>query len=161
MIRAGWFGAIGLCAGLTLACGGDPEAQRNDPNDDIDIEQTTTVSETGCLTASGDRFVLTALEAGGNSSTELYQLIGNTDELRQHVGREVRVTGDAEPSQVAELRDSAVSAPAGTAGSGDNSAPADRDAQVRTETSTRLETRQLRVATVMPTGDDCPTSTTR
>ena len=49
----------------------------------------------------------------------------------------------------------------GTAGSGDNSAPADRDAQVRTETSTRLETRQLRVATVMPTGDDCPTSTTR
>lgn len=157
MMRAGWLGALGLCASVSLACGASPEEQRNDPNDDIDIEETAAISETGCLTASGGRYVLTALEAGGGASTELYQLVGNEDELRPHVGREVRVTGDAEPAQVAELRDSGTSAPAGTAGSTQGAAqPPGNQAQVRTEASTRIETRQLRVATVQPTGDACP-----
>jgi hypothetical protein len=161
MMRVGWLGALGVCAGLTLACGGNPDAGQNDPDDDIDIEQTAVVNETGCLTASGGRYVLTALETGGNAATEMYQLVGNEDELRRHVGREVRVTGDAEPSQVAELRDSAPSGSVGTAGSNQTSAPAAGDeAQVRTETSTRLETRQLRVATVTPTGDECPAGAT-
>lgn len=163
MTRAGWVGVCGLCLSLSVACGRGAEDARNDPDDDLDIEQTAAVAETGCLTASGDRFVLTALESGGATETELYQLIGDSDELRKYVGREVRITGDAEPAQVAELRESS-SAPAGTSGA---TADAQRQgqpaggAQVRTESNTRLETRQLRVATVAPTGDQCPSAPAR
>ena len=95
------------------------------------------VSETGCLIASGDRFVLAALEPGGRPSTELYQLIGADDDLRKNVGREVRVTGMAEPAHVAEVREITPSTPAGTAGSADSSST---QPQVRTEVDTRLET---------------------
>ena len=153
MMRTGWMGFVGLCAGLAIGCGGDPDADRRNPYNDIDIEQTSVVSETGCLTSSGDRFVLTALETGGNRATELYQLIGDSAELREHVGREVRVTGDAEPPQVAEIREVAPPAPTGTAGT---DAPQQGDAQVSATTQTRLETRPMRVATITPTGADCP-----
>jgi hypothetical protein len=145
-------GFVGLCAGLAIGCGGSPDADGRNPYSDIDIEQTTVVSETGCLTSSGDRYVLTALETDGNRATELYQLIGDDAELRQHVGREVRVTGDAEPPQVAEVREVVPPGPTGTAGT---DSAQQGDAQVSATTQTRLETRPMRVATITPTGTDC------
>ena len=153
MRRTTQFGVGVLCVSLSIACGGRSNAEDDDPNDDIDIEKTSTVEETGCLTGSGDRFVLTALERE-TAETEMYQLVGDNAELRKHVGREVRITGDAEPARVAELRESATST--GTAGSSERP-----QAQVTTQAQTRLETRQLRVATVAPTGNECPTSTPR
>jgi hypothetical protein len=152
MKRFGMLGVWGLCLGLAVGCGGGTDNRPADEardDDDIDIADTTTVVETGCLTAAGDRFVLTALEKGGAVQTELYQLVGSGDELRKHVGREVSVTGVAEPAQVAELRDSSPATPTGTAGA-DGNRP-----QVQTQTQTRLETRRMRVATVTATGDDC------
>ena len=131
-----------LCASLSLAC--------------RPASQATAVTEVGCLTAAGDRFVLTSLESGERPSTELYQLFGTSDELREHVGREVLVTGEAEPAGIAEVRETTPATPVGTSGANIQAAP-----QVRTESQVRLETRQLRVLTVTPTGDDCPAGVSR
>ena len=143
-----------LCAGLTVGCGRTEDDNRDPAGNDAEITTSAPIVETGCLTASGDRFVLTALETtkdAGVPQTELYQLIGEGDELRQHVGKAVRVTGEAAPAQVAELRETSPAQPAesrGTAGADEG--------RVQTESQTRLETRQLRVQSVTPTGDDCP-----
>ena len=150
MKRVSLFGILGLCASLGIACGGRSDSDRaNDKTDDINIAETTPIVETGCLTGSGDRFVLTALESGGNAETELYQLIGNNADLSQHVGKKVHVTGDADAPQVADVREQS-SAPVATSGKASGAEP-----QVKTEAQTRLETRRLRVSTVTPTGDDC------
>ena len=151
MRRIPVFGVGLLCLGLSIGCGRTDDAQRGQTrtDDDIDIEKTTTVIETGCLTASGNRFVLTALERGGPTETQMYELAGSIDELRPYVGREIRVTGVAEPAQVADLRESSPSTPAGTAGTEGNRP------QVQTQAQTRLETRQMRVDAITPTGNDC------
>jgi hypothetical protein len=125
-----------LCASVSFAC-----ARAN---------QSTAVTEVGCVTASGDRFVLTSLDSGERPATELYQLVGTSDELRPHVGREVLVTGEAQPARVAEVRETTPSTPVATSGSNAGAQP-----EVQTESQVRLETRQLRVLTVTPTGDDC------
>jgi hypothetical protein len=169
MTRAAWLGAWVLSLGLGVACGGSPEAERTETavDDDFDLAESATVSETGCLTASGDRYVLTALEpsgAVGTAATELYRLLGEDEELRQLVGREVRVTGLAEPAEVAQVVETGPPAPAATSGSGSAQRSAttgqaqEGEPTVQTEAETRIETRQLRVATVTPTGTDCPTA---
>ena len=150
MRRIALMGVWGLCVGTAIGCGGrTTEAERSDARDnDIDIAETTMLSETGCLTEANGRFVLTALETGGVAQTEMYQLVGHDADLSQHIGREVMVTGDAEPAQVAELRETTPSTPVGT--SGDGAQP-----QVTTQAQTRLETRKMRVNTITPTGDEC------
>lgn len=161
MRHAGLMGAFAMCLGLTIGCGGGverPEVDRSE--NDIDVAETTTLSETGCLTASGDRFVLAALETDGGAQTELYQLIGMEDELRQYVGREVNINGMAEPAEVATLREASPAAPAGTAGTeAQTDSGAQRgtrpEAEVRTEAETRFETRRMRVTSVTPTGAEC------
>jgi hypothetical protein len=120
----------------------------------------------GCLTASGDRFVLTALEpaAGGQQrppgaegqaravpTTETYELINLEDQLRAHVGRQVRVVGQAEPPRVADVRGLEPSTAAGTTGEQGS----DARARVDIETRTRVEMRKLRISTVTPTGGEC------
>lgn len=160
MDRMGIWGAWGLCLGLSVGCGGDRPADETRANDDIDISETTTITETGCLTSSGDRFVLTALEGGGGAQTELYQLIGAEADLRPHVGREVNVSGMAEPAQVATVRETSPAAPTGTGGGGVD-AGAGVQAEVRTESETRLETRRMQVTSVTPTGDECVSGAAR
>ena len=166
MSRINVLGALVLSASLGIGCGGGDrdDLERDEARSaevDIDIADTAPVEETGCLTASGDRFVLTALESGGATTTELYQLVGQEDELRKHVGKSVRVTGDAEPAQVAELRENSTAAPvatSGDAGKGQQNQAAGQP-QVQTQSQTRLETRQMRVGTVTATGDDCSAGT--
>jgi hypothetical protein len=150
------FGAGLLCAGLVTGCGGADRDDSRDPDkNEVDIAASAPIVETGCLTASGDRFVLTALETTddtGVPQTELYQLIGESAELRPHVGKAVRVTGEAEPASIADVRETSQAAPAGTAGSANTRS---QEARVQTESQTRIETSQLRVQSVTPTGDDC------
>lgn len=163
MNRMGIWGAWGLCLGLCVGCGGgDRPADETRAADDIDIAETTTITETGCLTSAGDRFVLTALEGGGGAQTELYQLIGAEADLRPHVGREVNVSGMAEPAQVATVRETSPAGATGTAGGGAAAdAGAGVQAEVRTESETRLETRRMQVTSVTPTGDECASGAAR
>ena len=137
MRRTTSFGVAILCISLSAACGRPSQA--------------TAVTEVGCVTASGNNYVLTSLEPGERPATELYQLVGNAAELQEHVGREVLITGEADPARIAEVRETAPAAPVGTAGSSGNA-----DAQVRTESQVRIEARKLRVLEVTATGDECP-----
>ena len=133
MRRTTMCGVWGLCAGLSFAC---------------TQNVATGLTEVGCVTTAGNRYVLTSLDSGDRPATELYELIGTPDDLRAHVGREVLVTGEAEPAGIAEVRETGAATPVGTSGS--DAAP-----QVRTESQVRLETRKLRVVSVSPTGDEC------
>jgi hypothetical protein len=132
-------GVWGLCASLGFACAA--------PN------VATGLTEVGCVTSSGNRYVLTSLDSGDRPATELYELIG-ADDLQRHVGREVLVTGEAEAAGIAEVRETGSATPVGTTGS-------DAAAQVRTESRVRLETRKLRVVSVTPTGDECAAGVSR
>jgi ABC-type phosphate transport system substrate-binding protein len=181
MKRASVTGAIALCLGLTVACGGgsnETEIAEREPEVTGRGEggRSTTVTETGCVTAEGDRFVLTALESGAagdqarqdqgganptakaQPTTQSYQLIGNGDELRQLVGQQVRVTGEADPPKVAEVRESSpptdASGATGTAGQAEPAKPG--EPRVSATTETRLEVTQLRVQSIMATGEACP-----
>ena len=187
MLRSGLTFTCAAAAVLSMACGSNQSnAERNGSpaippsgaaaRGDVPVA----VEVRGCLTAAGDRFVLTALKTASGSTTgtdsssagsvrdsasadavpttETYQLTsGNESELRQYVGREVRVFGDAEPPRLAEVRETTPSAPAvGTSGQQKDPAAADRpQAQVKSLSETRLQVRKLAVSTVTPTGSEC------
>ena len=102
---------------------------------------------TGCLTASGDRFVLTQQDEK-SSENHTYQLVNADDQLRNLVGKRVQVIGDATPQQKAEARE-VTPAPAATSGS------ANGKAQVSTVEDTKVDANTLRVTSVMPVLGDC------
>jgi hypothetical protein len=179
MKRASVVATFALCLGLTVACGGGKDeteiAEREPEVSGRGDGRPVAITETGCLTAQGDRFVLTALESAGGenparpeqggasptakaqTTTESYQLIGNDDELRQLVGKQVRVSGEADPPKVAEVREAtpptAGSGATGTTGQAEPAKPG--EPQVSTTTETRLEVTQLRVQSIAATGEAC------
>ena len=103
----------------------------------------------GCLSASGDRFVVTHVDKD-DSKTVAYQLVNAEDQLRPLVGKEVRVSGEAQPTQKAETRAVTPPQPAATSGRSDTKA------QVSTVENTKVDMQRLTVASVSPTGDSCP-----
>jgi len=113
----------------------------------------TPVTVTGCLSASGNRFVLAQFDKEA-SKTVAYQLINADDQLRNLVGKEVRVSGEAQPTQVAETRE--VSPPTDVSGtSGKAEAPKGAEPTVTTVTDTKLDMQKMTVASVTATGDAC------
>lgn len=157
-----------VCVGFAAACGGgnrDATAERENTtaaNAQAETDEPTgrpaPMSVTGCLTSAEGRYVLTELTGdikapGGPAqpTTETYQLTNADEKLQPHVGKQVRVTGEAEPARVAEVRESTPAAPAGTAGQ-----QSPNQAAVSSETRTRLEMRTMSVTSVTPTGEDCP-----
>ena len=100
------------------------------------------VTITGCLTASGDRFVLTQLDEK-SSENHTYQLVNADAQLRNLVGQRVQVIGDAAQAQKAEARE-VTPAPAATSGSS--------NAKVSTVEDTKVDANTLRVTSVMPVG---------
>lgn len=133
--------AVALCAIGVAGCGRS--------RDDV----PEPVEQTGCLTGSEGQFVLTDLEGTAegqpSATTETFALIGDDAELGQYVGKQVRVTGEAQPPSVAEARQVTPPEPAATSGEGEP------QPQVSTQERTRVEVSRLRVASVTPTGDDC------
>lgn len=172
-----------VCLGLTVACSGGnraasgDERQNTTPGNATAAEATRAaatgrpapITATGCLTSANGRFVLTQLEeaaaategattagAPARPTTETYQLTNADDQLRQYVGRQVRVNGEAAPAQVAEVRETTPAAQAGSATGTSGSQAGGNGATVSTETATRFESRRLSVLSVTPTGDACP-----
>ena len=171
MKRLNGLSAAVACLGLVAACGGgdrEVDLERDTTtgaNAQVETEESTgrpvPITVTGCLSSAEGRYVLTELEPlneapGGapRATTETYQLTNADEQLSQHVGKRVRINGEAEPARIAEVRESTPSTPAaaGTSGQQTPNQPA-----FSTETHTRLEMRRMSVMSVMPTGEDCPT----
>ena len=125
-----------------------------------------TVIEDGCLTGSGAQFVLTDLEraephplvkhqpiagARARATTEAYMLSDVDEKLTHLVGKRVRVVGEADVADVAEIRHISPYMRVQKVASSDRT-PAVNDLGVL-----RFEVRRLRVRSVSPTGDDCTT----
>jgi hypothetical protein len=165
MNRPGFVVTAVVVTALSWSCRG--------PNPD---ELPEMVGVEGCLTASGDDLVLTRLTSSGNGSqtnqpdtgtttglpapqaTQMFTLKGMEDELRPHVGRQVRVRGEAHAPEVAVLRQRESPAPAGPAGttpSADANGSAGNQAQVTTMQKTRFEATELTVRAVTPLNRSC------
>jgi len=143
-------GAVALSAGC-----GRRDASQTDKKNILDLATqpptagaTAPVEVIGCLSASGNRFVLSHIDKD-DSKTVAYQLVNADDKLTSLVGREVRVTGEAQPEQKAETRTVTPPAPAATSGKSET------DAKVTTVEETKLDMQKLAVASVSPTGDAC------
>lgn len=122
------------------------------------------VTVTGCLTAAadGNAYALTAartaLTSGamhsgtGETPTYTYELMGNTGELKEHVGRQVEVTGRVDPDRRdRENVDEKEKTELPETPSGDrNVTPA-----IETETEMRINVRRLEVRSVTETGRAC------
>lgn len=161
-----WTLVVAAAAAISLAaCGGgnnstdeargEPDANNPLLNSDVRPQPLTA---TGCLTASNGRYVVTALDdTAATPTTVTYQLSGGDEsDLQQHVNREVRIAGEADPPQIADVRD--IGTPAvGTGGSADANGANGVDPQVRTQQAMRFEVRHVKVSSVTPTGDECPT----
>jgi hypothetical protein len=160
---------MALCTALTIACGNNRTAQNNNNTGanapaaaalaDNAKDRPAPVDVQGCLTASGDRFVLTTLKSEAAPTTETYQLISaGTADLAKYVGQQVRVTGEADPARVADVRELTPAAPASqSVGTSGNTAAGDANGpKVRTEENTHFEVRQLRVSSVTGAGGSCP-----
>ena len=146
-----YIGAVALSAGC-----GRRDAAEADKKDIIDLAtrpasagSIAPVEVVGCLTASGDRFVVTHVDKD-NSKTVAYELAKQEDQLRALIGKEVRVTGEAQPTQKVETHEVTPPRPAATSGA------ADAKAQVSTVENTKVDMQKLTVASVSPTGDSCP-----
>ena len=156
MKRTGIWCVVGLSAALAASCNRlSLEESTLEGNAVVGEEQgrPRLITAEGCLTASGDRFVLTELKtANGSAEAEAYRLVGRDEDLRAHVGKRVEISGEAEPEQVVDVRQSTegidASAPAtGTSGT---------TAEVDTTTTTRIDVHDLRVRTIVATADPCP-----
>jgi len=139
---------------LSSACGRRDNAQDNKSILDLATQKAPAgsvapVSVEGCLSASGDKFMLASFDKD-SSKTIVYQLTNADDQLRNLVGKEVRVTGEAQQTQSAETRE--VTPPAPTATTGQAAEP-----KVSTVEDTKLDVHKMTVASVAPTGDMCST----
>jgi hypothetical protein len=139
---------------LSSACGRRDNAQ-SDNKSILDLAtqkapagSVAPVSVDGCLSASGDKFMLASFDTN-SSKTTVYELMNADDQLRNLVGKEVRVTGEAQATQSAETRE--VTPPAPTSTTGETAEP-----KVSTVEDTKLDVHKMTVASVTPTGDACP-----
>jgi hypothetical protein len=122
------------------------------------------ITVTGCLTSAADRgaFVVTAdrnaltsgaLHAGdGETPTYTYELTGNTQDLPQHVGRQVQVTGRVDEDRDDEVKvDAEEKTELPATQSGDEKVkPA-----ITTDTEMNINVRRLQVSSVQQTGQPC------
>ena len=140
MTRTSWLSTLICISGVAVGCS-NPDA----------------IVAEGCLMQSGDRFVLTDLSPSDSrtapsstATTTAYELVGDDDELRQHVGKQVGIIGEAEESTVAEIREITPDTPAAT--SGDAGVP-----EVETSSQMRVAARKVNVSSVTATGQACET----
>lgn len=143
-------GALALSAGCSRHDTG-PQADKKNIVDlathPAPLGSVAPVTVDGCLSASGDKFMLASLDKD-SSKTMVYQLMNADDQLRNLVGKQVRISGEAQPTQAAETREVTPPAPAATTGK--SSEP-----KVSTVEDTKLDVHKMTVASVTPTGGSC------
>lgn len=166
MRQSARWGASLACALLLTACGGSSrEEARNDSNASAENpllnsqNRPEPITATGCLTSANGRYVVTSLDStAAVPTTVTYQLSGAADsDLEKNVNREVRLSGEADPPQVADVRQAPTPA-VGTSGETGKPGgqPQDPGPRVRTQESMRFAVRDVKVLSVTPTGDACP-----
>jgi hypothetical protein len=165
MRHSATLGAVVTCAALLAACsGGNGSADRNTADQSAANNpllnrdsRPEPVTATGCLTESGGRFVVTALDKSpAVPTTTTYQLSGGDDSnLQAQVNREVRVAGEAQPAQVADVRNAPTPAVGTTGTNRDQDVAPGSEPTVKTQESMRFVVRDLKVSSVTPTGNPC------
>ena len=151
-------GAFAIAAGLAAggaACSRGPSASQGTSNTPPET-QTATASRTsmtttvvGCLAAGdgADTFVLNSARAEGANASATYQLVGtNADELRGHIGEQVRVAGTV-------TSDTQVAARSMPQAEGDKAKGTSGTPVVQTQTDVQI--RRLQVSSVSPQGQKC------
>ena len=156
-----------ISSGLCLALAATAACSRREATDRpsvADVAQRTDrdhIEVIGCLTADPgtQQFVLTAKKdqlssianrsAAGEAETYHYQLMGGND-LASMAGKEVKVTG----ALVGKGKD--VDVAAKNANPAAKSEATDATPVVETTEEVELQVEQLRVASITPTGSECP-----
>jgi hypothetical protein len=154
--HAAWSSAVSLFVAAAVGCQGNRDQQvlEEPPTvfGDENVVAPRPIIVEGCLTASGNRFVLTELDRGAPGpkvaeqhgerpwaeavpTTEAYRLVGMEEQLRPLVGQRIEITGAAEPEDAA--------------------ATSGADPQVSTLQSTRIEISDLQVRSVNANGEKC------
>jgi hypothetical protein len=171
MKKARLFWPLGLV--FAIAClGGDQQnvlEDRPTVRGDENLVGPRPIIVKGCLTAAGDRFVLTELDPGARGprvaeregsrpaaeaepTTENYRLVGMEEQLRPLVGHLVEITGASELEQVVEVHESSPPMKPKNQGA---AATSGREPRVSTVQTTRLEISDLQVNSVQSTGERC------
>lgn len=141
-----------LTATFAAACGGDDQqvpAATSESQVSRQTNQPTTV--TGCLRAgdAADTFVLTTTATEGDSRSVTYHLTdpGNVT-LKDHIGKQVQVSGVVEAQAQIVARESAKPAENATGTAGAPGTPT-------VQTGTRLSVQRMDVKSIQPTGEEC------
>jgi len=144
-------GAVALTGACSRQDNGQPERKNivDLATHPVPPGSVAPVSVNGCLSASEDRFMLAVLDKD-SSKTIVYQLVNADDQLRNLVGKQVRITGEAQATQSAETRE--VTPPAPTAATSGKSG---EEPRVSTVEDTKLDVHKMTVASITPTGDTC------
>ena len=154
-----------LLAGLAAGCGGggvaDNDRRDNIENSPVPAAQATTV--TGCIKggdASGSYVLVTqpdsmgaAVERATRGQVVTYTYVVEGQDLAQHVGRQVTVTGTIEETDDIEVEETREQTAAPTTVDGDTVTPT-----VEVEETAVIEMRRMRVDTIQPTGEACSTT---
>ena len=144
----------GLAAACVLAacaaCDNDPKEVPPLETQTVTPPQATAIPERvqGCLRAgeAGSTFVLTASAADTRLDAATYQLLGQPDALRPHVGKRVEVTGTIVLEQTAQSRGATM--PAEDRAKGTSGTPT-------VQSTTEVQVKRLQVSGVTPVSGDC------
>jgi len=160
MKRAGVITICVVSVALTAACGHRDDKAESGKKSIVDLAThppalpgvvPTPVVVTGCLMGAGDEFVLTTPDRSKEGTNIVYELTNARDQLIVLVGQKVRVTGEAEPVQVAEARELTPALPPAKGTSGKE------NPLVSSVEDTKLHVRRMTVTSVAGTGDSCVT----
>lgn len=152
--------ATSLVLGTALvagACNRGQETTPATPEVQTQTAQPATnmpVTVEGCVKAgdAADTYVLTAARAEGSTDTATYQLVGQqTDQLRDHIGRRVEVSGTVEAQQEIAASQTAKAEP----GEGNRDRATGTTGTPTVQTKTEIEIKRLSVSAVKPLQDKC------
>lgn len=175
--NASWAATILAGAVVSAACGGNNDRATNmnaaateNPAQPAVRDAAPTghgdeITVRGCLTGANGRYALTVTPeaigtvasrsaAGDERDTHTYALVGG-DNLQQHAGRQVEVTGTVagRGREVEVDQKEKAQQPAGTTGRGEQVTP-----KVESKTEIEVEARQLTVRSVRPLNQPCATT---